>query len=140
EGLKRDPYNAQLCFETFCAVWTSKGPQPQALQFCRKAIELSPGHGKAHMCAPHAARRPVEMLRHSELGYRLLPGNSFAVNNYTLALTEANAPAAQRIELAEEGIAADPRDPGNYERLIELCTTLGDPVTVLVTAERLQKL
>ena len=53
-GLKRDPYNAQLCFVTFCTVWTSKGPQPEALQFCRRAIELSPGHGKA-TCAP--ARR-----------------------------------------------------------------------------------
>jgi hypothetical protein len=139
-GLKRDPYNAQLCFLAFCAIWTSKNPQPEALQFCRKAIELSPGHGKTHMCAPHAAQRSVEMLRHSELGYRLLPGNSFAVNNYTIALTEANAPAAKRIELAEEGIAADPRDPGNYQRLMELCFSLSDHKTALATAERLQKL
>jgi tetratricopeptide (TPR) repeat protein len=139
-GLERDPYNAQLCFTTFCTVWTSRGPQPEALQFCRKAIELSPGHGKAHMCAPHAAQRPVEMLRHSELGYRLLPGNSFAVTNYTLALTQANAPAAKLIELAEEGIAADPRDPGNYLELIELSTRLGDYRTALRAAERLQKL
>jgi hypothetical protein len=139
-GLKRDPHNAQLCFVTFCTVWTSKGPQPEALQFCRKAIELSPGHGKAHMCAPHAAQRPTEMLRHSELGYRLLPGNSFAVNNYNLALTRANAPAQTLIELAEEGIAADPRHPGSYLRLIELCVSLGDHKAALATAERLQKL
>jgi hypothetical protein len=140
EGWQRDPYNAQLCFVTFCTIWKSKGPQPEALQFCRKAIELSPGHGKAHMCAPHAAQRPEKMVRHSELGYRLLPGNSFAVNNYTIALTRANAPAAKRIELAEEGIAADPRDPGSYLRLIELCTNLRDYKTALATAERLQKL
>jgi tetratricopeptide (TPR) repeat protein len=139
-ALKRDPYNAQLCFVTFCAVWTSKGPQPEALQFCRRAIELSPGHGKAHMCAPHSAQQPEGMLRHSELGYRLLPGNSFAVSNYTIALTRANAPAGKRIELAQEGIAADPRDPGNYLRLIELCISLGDHQTALATAERLQKL
>jgi hypothetical protein len=139
-GLQRDPYNAQLCFLKFCATWASKGPQPEALQFCRKAIELSPGHGKAHMCAPHAAQRPAKMLRHSELGYRLLPGNSFAVTNYTIALTRANAPAATRVALAEEGIAADPRDPGSYLRLIELCTSLGDYKTALATAERLQEL
>ncbi|WP_295452666.1 hypothetical protein [uncultured Thiodictyon sp.] len=139
-GLKSDPYNAQLYFLTFCAIWTSTSPQPEALQFCRKAIELSPGHGKAQMCAPHAAQRPVEMLRHSELGYRLLPGNSFAVNNYTLALTRANAPAAKRLELAEEGITVDPRDPGSYMRLIELCISLGDHKTALATAERLRKL
>jgi hypothetical protein len=139
-GLLHDPYNAQLCFLTFCAVWTSRGPQPEALQFCRKAIELSPGHGKTHMCAPHAAQRSVEMLRHSELGYRLLPGNPFAVNNYTLALTEANAPVAQRIALAEEGIAADPRDPGNYLNLIDLCAHPDHYPTALATAERLQQL
>ena len=140
QGLKRDPYNAQLCFLTFCTVWTSKGPQPEALQFCRRAIELSPGHGKAHMCAPHTAQRPVEMVRHSELGYRLLPGNAFAVNNYTLALNRANAPVAKRIELAEEGIATDLCDPTNYDRLIELYTGMGDYKRALATAERLQKL
>lgn len=139
-ALQRDPYNAQLCFLTFCTIWSSKGPQPEALQFCRKAIELSPGHGKAHMCAPHSARRPEEMLRHSELGYRLLPGNSFAVNNYTIALARANAPMAKRIELAEEGIAADPRDPGSYQRLIELYISLGDHRSALATAQRLQTL
>jgi hypothetical protein len=139
-GLQRDPYNAQLCFLTFCAVWTSRGPQPDALQFCRKAIELSPGHGKTHMCAPHAAQRSVEMVRHSELGYRLLPGNPFAVNNYTLALNAANAPVAQRIALAEEGIAADPRDPGNYLNLIDLCAHPDYYSTALATAERLQQL
>jgi tetratricopeptide (TPR) repeat protein len=139
-GLERDPYNAQLCFMTFCTVWTSKGPQPEALQFCRKAIELSPGHGKAHMCAPHAAQRPEAMLRHSELGYRLLPGNSFAVNNYTIALTRADAPVEKRIELAKEGITADPCHPGNYVWLIELYTSLGDYRSALAVAVRLQKL
>jgi hypothetical protein len=139
-ALRRDPYNAQLCFLIFCAVWTSKGPQPEALQFCRKAIELSPGHGKAHMCAPHAAQQPVEMLRHSELGYRLLPGNSFAVNNYSSALARAKAPAAIRLELCEEAIATDPRDPGGYLRLIELSSSLADHRTALATAERLQRL
>ncbi|VTR96234.1 transmembrane and tpr repeat-containing protein 3 : Uncharacterized protein OS=Pirellula staleyi (strain ATCC 27377 / DSM 6068 / ICPB 4128) GN=Psta_0850 PE=4 SV=1 [Gemmata massiliana] len=140
QALQRDPFNAQICFQAFCAVWRSQGPQPDALQFCRKAIELSPGHGKAHMCAPHAAQRPVEMLWHSELGYRLLPGNSFAVNNYVLALTRANAPPVRLIELAEEGIVMDPSDPGNYERMIELCVELRDFKAALATAERLQQL
>jgi hypothetical protein len=139
-ALDRDPYNAQLCFTTFTTIWHSKGPQPEALQFCRRAIELSPGHGKAHMCAPHAAQRPAEMLNHSELGYRLLPGNPFAVNNYVLALNRANAPVSKRIELAQEGVAADPRDPGNYVRLIELFTSVNDPASALATAERLHRL
>jgi hypothetical protein len=54
--------------------------------------------------------------------------------------TNANAPAAKRIELAEEGIEADSRDPGSYLRLIELCSDLGDHKTALATAERLQQL
>lgn len=140
KALELDPYNAQLYFQSFCTLWKSKGPQPEALQFCRKAIEVSPGHGKAHMCAPHAARNPVAMLRHSELGYRLLPGNSFAVNNYTLALKRANAPASQRIELALEGIASDPKHPGNYRLLIELYELISDHRSALKIAEQLQKL
>ena len=55
-NLERDPYNAQLCFLAFCTIWNSKGPQPDALQYCRRAIELSPGHGKAH--AAPAGMRP----------------------------------------------------------------------------------
>jgi tetratricopeptide (TPR) repeat protein len=140
QGLERDPYNAQLCFETFCNVWHSRGPQPEALQFCRRAIELSPGHGKAHMCAPHSARHPTAMLRHSELGYRLLPGNPFAVNNYTINLERAGAPDTQLRELAEEGVASDPNDPGNYEWIIELCLKAKDYRGALAAAERLQRL
>lgn len=139
-GLDRDPYNAQLCFIIFCATWLSKKPQPDALQYCRKAIELSLGHGKAHMCAPHAAYEPQKMLRHSELGYRLLPGNSFAVNNYTIALNRTGSPEEKRILLAEEGISADPHDGGNYDRLIELYIELGDYENALAIAEKLQKL
>jgi hypothetical protein len=126
QALQRDPYNAQLCFTTFCAVWKSQHPQPEAVQFCRKAIELSPGHGKAHMCAPHSAPPNADMIFHSELGYRLLPGNTFAVNNYVIYLEQHGAPVNKLIELAAEGIAADPADPGNYMRMIELYASTGD--------------
>ena len=140
KALQRDPCNAQLCFLTFCNVWKSQHPQPEAVQFCRKAIELSPGHGKAHMCAPHSAPRNAQMLFHSELGYRLLPANSFAVNNYTIYLNNHGAPADKLMELAEEGIAMDPCDPGNHLRLIELHCEHGDYHAALLLAERLQEL
>jgi hypothetical protein len=140
EGLRRDPYHAQLCFLLFLAYWESRGPQPEAAQFCRRAIELSPGHGKAHMCAPHAADKSVNMLLHSDLGYRLLPGNTFAVNNYILNLMESNAPAEQIIALGEEGIRVDPRDPGNYDRMIEVFIDLQDYARALSYAERLLRL
>jgi tetratricopeptide (TPR) repeat protein len=124
KSLRKDPYNAQLCFETFCSVWKSQGSQPEAMQFCRKAIELSPGHGKAHMCVPHAADRRADMIRHSELGYRLLPGNTFAVNNYTQYLRSNGAPNEKLVDLAKEGIEMDPCDPGNYYQAIDLCCNL----------------
>jgi hypothetical protein len=123
----------------FLAYWESRGPQPEAMQFCRRAIELSPGHGKAHMCAPHAADPSVNMILHSDLGYRLLPGNTFAINNYILNLMEQNAPAEQIMTLAEEGIRTDPHDPSNYNRMIEVCVELKDFRRALSVAERLQK-
>lgn len=140
EGLRRDPYNAQLCFLLFLAYWESRGPQPEAVQFCRRAIELAPGHGKAHMCAPHAADKSVNMLLHSDLGYRLLPGNTFAINNYILNLMESNAPPEQIMLLAEEGIKTDPQDPGNYDRMIDVFLDLKDYGQALTIAERLLNL
>lgn len=140
DGLERDPYDAQLHFLTALNFWESRGPQPEMVQYIRRCIELSPGHGKAHMCAPHAAHPEVDMLRHSELGYRLLPGNTFAVNNYLIYLQQAGRPAEELVALAAEGIQNDPYDPGNYERLIQLCIDLDDLESALKTAERLQQL
>lgn len=140
DGLKRDPYDAQLHFLLALVLWESRGPQPEMVQYVRKCVELSPGHGKAHMCAPHAAHQDVDMLRHSELGYRLLPGNPFAVSNYALYLQRAGRPTKEILAMAEEGIQSDPYDPSNYERLIELCLDLDDLDSALKTAERLQNL
>ena len=140
EGLRRDPCSAQLCFLLFLAYWESRGPQPEAAQFCRRAIELSPGHGKAHMCATHAADKSVNMLLHSDLGYRLLPGNTFAINNYILNLMDSNAPPEQIMALAEEGIRTDPHDPGNYDRMFDVFLNLKDHARALSIAERLQTL
>jgi TolB-like protein len=140
EAFKRDPYDAQLCFLLFCSLWQSKGSEPRAMQFIRRAIELSPGHGKAHMCAPHAAARGVSMLHHSELGYRLLPGNPFAINNYILNLKKAGASIEELLALAEEGIAADPNDPGNYGCMIEVFSKAERCDAALEIAYRLRQL
>jgi tetratricopeptide (TPR) repeat protein len=140
KALQRDPYNAQLCFQLFCALFQGRGPQLEAYQYCRKAIELSPGHGKAHMCAPHAAPVGANMLPHSELGYRLLPGNSFAITNYINNLWRRGAERERLLELAEEGIAVDPHDPGSYQLLIDLFCDMGEYAVALDVAERLQQL
>lgn len=138
-GLEYDPHDAQLCFQLFLAYWASTGHQPEAVQFLRKAISLSPGHGKAHMCAPHAAHPQVDMLRHSELGYRLLPGNPFGITNYMIYLEQAGKTEDLK-RLAQEGLKTDPYDHSPYERLIELYEAEGQYEKALHYAERLLEL
>ena len=143
KALEIDPYDAQTCFSLFISIWQSTGAfEPEAVQFLRRAIEFSPGHGKAHMCAPHAAHPAVvkKMITHSELGYRLLPENPFAINNYVINLIESGASEEKMMALCREGIASDPSDPGNYYRMIELFSKLGKHSTALLVAEELQKL
>lgn len=140
KGMESDPFDAQLCFLIFCEIWESKGVQASAFQFVRRAIELSPGHGKAHMCAPHTAPASRKMLRHSELGYRLLPGNSFAVSNYINYLEAMGGETDALIRLALEGIQNDPYDPSNYHRIIELNASAKNYPKALEYALRLQDL
>jgi hypothetical protein len=140
ESVRHDPYYAQNYFSLFCAVWDSTGPAPHAVQFLRRAIELSPGHGKAHMCAPHAATPGVNMLPHSDLGYRLLPGNPFAISNYITNLLQAGKPIAQVLPLAYQGIEADPCDPGNYYRLMGMLEEIGEYQSAIEVALSLLKL
>jgi hypothetical protein len=135
-----DPYDAQLCILLFCDVWTSQGYERDAFQFVRRAVELSPGHGKAHMCMPHAAHADVPMIRHSELGYRLLPGNPFAINNYIINLQRGGGSSERLVRLAEEGIASDPYDPTNYDRMIEAFEQSHEYETALKVAMSLQEL
>ncbi len=140
EALKRDPYDAQTCFEAFCSVSAGGKSEPHAVQFCRRAIELSPGHGKAHMCAPHSAHPDVNMLRHSHLGYVLLQANTFAVSNYVQNLRKYGASAESLIGLANEGIANDPHSPFTYQQMIDLFISLQEWHTALTVAVELQKL
>ena len=140
EVLKRDPYDVQTCFEAFCSVSAGGKSEPHAVQFCRRAIELSPGHGKAHMCAPHSAHPDVNMLRHSHLGYVLLQANTFAVTNYVHYLRKYGASADSLIGLANEGIANDPYDPAPYQHMIDLFISLQEWRAALAVAVELQKL
>ncbi len=137
-----DPYDAQLYFLLFCSAWSGEGEQPEAMQFIRRALELSPGHGKAHMCAPHAASRRADMLRHAELGYALLPGNSFAISDYINALLRSGAEhSVERVlELSLEIIAMDPKSPDGYQQAIHVLRHARRPREALVFAEALQAL
>ncbi len=140
DAFENDPYDPTLCFGLFIKIWQSRGHEPLAFQFIRRCIELSPGHGKAHMCAPHAAHKNAipNMLTHSELGYRLLPRNPFAINNYIINLMRAGRPQKEILQLAEEGIESDPYDPGNYERMIDAFVKTKNFKAALELAKRLQ--
>ena len=119
EGLEQDPDNAQLCFLLFCCLWQDGGFEPWAMQYCRKAIELSPGHGKAHMCLPHAAPDRIPLLVHSELGARFLPTNPFALSNYFNSLKRWGCRDERMMRLAQACVQLDPMNPGGYKRIIE---------------------
>ena len=140
QAFERDPYNAQLCYELFHTVWETEGYEPPALQFLRRAIELAPGHGKAHMCAPYAAHPEVNMLTHAHLGYKLQPGNPRAIDSYIQLLSEAGYPPKKLLKVARKGIKYDPYDPNNYHRMIDLFIDEGDYRNALKIAERLHGL
>lgn len=137
-----DPYDAQLHFLLFCSTWSGEGEQPEAMQFIRRALELSPGLGKAHMCAPHAASPRVDMQRHAELGYALLPGNSFAISNYINALLRSGAEhSVERVlGLSREIIAMDPKSPEGYLQAIHVLRNARRPREALAFAEELKVL
>lgn len=140
EGLERDPFDAQLCFHAFLAVWTGTGPQDCALQFARKAIELSPGHGKAHMVLPHVSRSRAGLLHHSELAYRLLPGNIFALTNYINYSREAGRSGTELLPLVEQAVLLDPESPLARTQAIEALREAGELGRALEHAEALASL
>lgn len=135
-----DPYDPQLCFGLFCATWQSTGHEPFSLQYIRRGLELCPAHGKLNMCAPHTAHPAVskKMLHHSELGYRLLPGNSFAINNYLINLQECGAPTTVYFDLANEGLKSDPHDPGCCEQLLTIFQERNEHAAALKIAIKLE--
>jgi tetratricopeptide (TPR) repeat protein len=134
---QRDPYNVGLCFHLYCQLWNGQGFQRQAFQFVRRALELSPAHGKCNMVAPHAAIAPKQMGHHSELGYRLLPTNSFAASNYAGWLATHTNDRAQVIAVARAAVDLVPSDPANYERLIDAYEALRDFDRALEVAQEL---
>lgn len=135
-----DSHDAQLCFGIFCEVWDARGPQPEALQFLRRALELSPGHGKSHMTFPHAAKNPKLLGHHSRLEFLLLPGSSFAATNYALWLARHDPKSPRREAVIRDGIERDPRDPGGYYPLIDLLEKQGRISEASATVKDLMRL
>jgi hypothetical protein len=141
EAYRVDDHSAQICFELFCLIWKRDTHEVTA-QWPRRAIEIAPEHGKAHMVMPHAMPRRYEedRLRHSELGYLLLPGNTFAVSNYANNLVRAGRDPSVLVRLYHEGLAHDPENARNYGPLIDYYASTRQYARALELAERLAAL
>ena len=90
------------------------------------------------MAAPHAAPAKLQprMVHHSELGYRLLPRNNFAISNYMSYLHQCSTPSKQILTLGAEAIASDPEDPAPYTRMVAICIERKDYAEALSLAQR----
>ena len=136
EGAVRDEHDAHLHYLVFCRLWRGRGPQPEALQFLRRALSVAPGHGRALLCAAHAVPDAADSAAFSELGYRLLPGDPAALSSYILAQRSPE----QRVVLAQQSITTSPWAPSGYDRAIEALVEIGRLREALDVARRLQAL
>ena len=137
ELLAAYPDDAQLCFSLFTDLWSGAGPERRAFQFVRRALEISPGHGKAHMVAPHGAVDPERMGAHAELGYELLPDNSFGASNYLHWLKRWAHDSQRSVAIGLAAIEQAPADPHSYYLVIDAYEALGDTRRALETAQQL---
>jgi len=138
KAYSQDPYDVQLLFLMHNKLWSGKNSDPAAFQYIRRAIELSPGHGKAHMAVICSGAEDADLLFHAELGYRLLPGNSFAVGNYLIYLQNKKIPPPD-ISIVYEVTALDPCNITPYWLGIELLKLAGHFEEALGLAMQLKK-
>ena len=140
DAFRRDCGNAALCLRLFSTVRENKGYEPYALQYARRACELSPGYGRAHIAAAMAINSDVDAMRHFELGYRLLPGSLYAIRHYLTTLVKADRPVQELTEVVRQGININPYDPDNYRSLIDTFVELKKYRHALEIAKGLQQL
>lgn len=140
EGNRRDPYNVPLLCQLFSAVRETKGHEPYAVQFARRAIELSPGYGHAHCLMLEAAHPDANLYRHAELGRHLLPNQIDAICTFLAGSCRAGKTAKELTEIVREAINTNPYDPENYHRVIDTLMGVKQPRYALEIAKGLQQL
>lgn len=139
EGFAADPYNAQLAWTTALALLSpDEDSQPWVTHYQRRALELAPAHGKAHMTFAFHLKDKAVRLRHSELGYLLLPTNAYAISNYLRVLrVEEDIPLERFLDLSDEAIALDPLNYSPYFELIGPLSDAGRYTLAIAYTERL---
>jgi hypothetical protein len=142
-GASIDHTNPQLLFFHFIAIWKGRN-QPRAADLLRRSLLAAPGHGKSQMCLPHVTPITAEstpyVLAHSRAAYRLLRGNSFALNNYSNYLQNLSPGDPQIFELLRRAIELDPLSPLGYADAIDYLLAQGRPREALQYARQLAKI
>jgi hypothetical protein len=120
-AIKRDPANAFMYWIMFNQLWKIDSKEdPVAFQFCRKAVEISPGLARAHLCMSHAAPVDRRMLAHAILSYTLIPRSTEAICNYISVLKNTNGPLDLQYTLGEEGMRIDSKNPILIDHMIDI--------------------
>lgn len=142
-GTSIDHTNPQLLFFHFIAIWKGRD-QPRAADLLRRSLMAAPGHGKSQMCLPHVTPITAEstpyVLAHSRAAYRLLRGNSFALNNYSNYLQSLSPGDPQLYELMRRAIELDPMSPLGYANVIDFLLAQNRPQEALPYARQLAKI
>ena len=144
-ALQHDAFNAQLMWQLSMSAFDADLEFDMlAFRFKKRAVELSPGHGKAHMCLPHSGANDIAfMLPHSWLAYYLLPDNAYAVNNllgYMRDDSEGRKQIDTLIGLCSDAIRADHENPDGYRFLLNILEESERYEDAMRVAEELMKL
>ncbi|HEY1601831.1 MAG TPA: hypothetical protein VGG64_19675 [Pirellulales bacterium] len=141
----QEPDNPQLAFNRFCSIWNgNERPAPHLEAILRAGLAAGPGHGKSHMVLPHILvlnkQNVPFILAHSEVAYRLLRNNSFALANFSQYLGQL-APQDERIlSIVFETIELDPDNPSGYVNAVDALLKGKRPADALKVAESLLEL
>lgn len=139
-ALAAEPDDAELAATMYAALRAEGIEGRPAWQFLRRALELAPSSGLAHLEWAHAAPAPAQMLGHARLARWLAPWSSFATSSY-LAWRARYAPdRAEALTIATAAIAAWPPDPQPYGHLLRAQAQSGDGARALETAHVLMGL
>lgn len=143
-ALEKDPSHPEIGFRHFCNIWKGQGRDSAGARILLQGLRDAPGTGKSQMCLahlfPHLPSNVAHILAHAEAGYRLLPGNNFAISNF-MGYLECLAPKdPRRANLIQEMLDADSHDPRVLKQAMDFYIQTGKPRTALDLALHFKKL
>ncbi|PTY01494.1 hypothetical protein DB346_12135 [Verrucomicrobia bacterium LW23] len=138
-ALEVDPYDVQTLFILSNKLRQLTNGEAASFQYLRRAMEIAPGFGKAHMLANDTAPLEANLYLHSELGRRLLPNNAYAVQRH-IEFHVKRGLVPQDPNLAYEPIRIDSQDAAAYWTSISLLQSSGRMDEAMEMLLKLKKL